>query len=94
MYKKLAETLQGIIGGPALSEERKRVLQPLTAVMQQKVDLGQDISLHFICTHKVSDNTPGQTQVYAERSTQIATEMCYVFSMIKIAAAVNHSHVT
>lgn len=32
---------------------------------------------------KISDNTPEQTQVYAERSLQIATEMFYVFSHIK-----------
>lgn len=32
---------------------------------------------------KVSDNTPQQTQVYKERSLQIATEMFYVFSQIK-----------
>ena len=31
---------------------------------------------------KTSDNTPEQTQVYAERSLQIATEMFYVFSEI------------
>lgn len=31
---------------------------------------------------KASDNTPEQTQVYAERSLQIATELCYVFSKI------------
>lgn len=31
---------------------------------------------------KISDNTPEQTQVYAERSLQIATEMFYVFSEI------------
>lgn len=32
---------------------------------------------------KISDNTPEQAQVYAERSLQIASEMFYVFSMIK-----------
>lgn len=32
---------------------------------------------------KLSDNTPEQSQVYAERSLQIASEMFYVFSMIK-----------
>lgn len=32
---------------------------------------------------KTADNTPLQTQVYAERSLQIATEMFYVFSKIK-----------
>ncbi|PRD47848.1 arsenate-mycothiol transferase ArsC [Sphingobacterium haloxyli] len=32
---------------------------------------------------KVSDGTPEQARVYTERSLQIATEMLYVFSMIK-----------
>lgn len=32
---------------------------------------------------KSSDNTPEQTQIYAERSLQIATEMFYVFSQVK-----------
>ncbi|WP_411897857.1 arsenate-mycothiol transferase ArsC [Elizabethkingia occulta] len=32
---------------------------------------------------KISDNTLEQTQVYAERSLQIATELLYVFSRIK-----------
>lgn len=32
---------------------------------------------------KASDNTPEQTQVYVERSLQIAAEMFYVFSQIK-----------
>lgn len=31
---------------------------------------------------KISDNTPEQSQVYAERSLQIATEMFYVFSKV------------
>ncbi|MFL0352587.1 low molecular weight phosphatase family protein [Xanthomarina sp. GH4-25] len=31
---------------------------------------------------KASDNSPGQTEVYANRSLQIATEMFYVFSQI------------
>lgn len=31
---------------------------------------------------KISDNTPEQSQVYVERSLQIATEMFYVFSKI------------
>ena len=33
---------------------------------------------------KISDNTPEQSKVYADRSLQIATEMFYVFSMIKM----------
>ena len=31
---------------------------------------------------KISDNTPEQSKVYAERSLQIATEMFYIFSKI------------
>ncbi|MBA5791772.1 protein-tyrosine-phosphatase [Flavobacterium sp. xlx-214] len=33
---------------------------------------------------KLSDNTPEQTKIYAERSLQIATEMFYVFSKLKL----------
>ena len=32
---------------------------------------------------KISDNTPQQTEVYAERSLEIASEMLFVFSQIK-----------
>jgi arsenate reductase len=32
---------------------------------------------------KAFDNTPQQAEKYEERSVQIATEMCYVFSLIK-----------
>lgn len=32
---------------------------------------------------KISDNTAQESQVYAERSLQIASEMFYVFSKIK-----------
>ncbi|MDW9381519.1 protein-tyrosine-phosphatase [Chryseobacterium sp. JV558] len=32
---------------------------------------------------KLSDNTPEQTVIYAERSLQVATEMFYVFSKIR-----------
>jgi arsenate reductase len=38
---------------------------------------------------KISDETPQQKKVYAERSKQIATEMKYVFSQI---ALYNGSH--
>ncbi len=33
---------------------------------------------------KAFDNTPQQAEKYLERSLQIATEMCYVFSQIKL----------
>jgi len=36
---------------------------------------------------KISDNTPEQTKIYAERSLEIASEMFFVFSQIKIEDA-------
>jgi arsenate reductase len=33
---------------------------------------------------KIFDNTPQQVEKYLERSLQIATELCYVFSQIKL----------
>jgi arsenate reductase len=33
---------------------------------------------------KISDNTPQQSEIYAERSLEIASEMFFVFSQIKI----------
>lgn len=51
MYKNLTETLQRIIADQTLSGERKNLLQPLIAIVQQKVKDGQDINLNFICTH-------------------------------------------
>lgn len=33
---------------------------------------------------KASDNTPEQTKVYAERSLQIATDMFFIFSKVKL----------
>lgn len=34
-----------------ISEERKEVLQPLVAYLQNKLSLGETIRLNFICTH-------------------------------------------
>ena len=51
MYKNLAETIKGIIDAQNVSEERKRILQPLIDYVQQKANSGADIDLNFICTH-------------------------------------------
>lgn len=51
---KLFENLQNfvsIIDTNSISEERKQVLNPLTAYIQNKVDTKEDILLNFICTH-------------------------------------------
>lgn len=51
MYKNLAQTIKGIIDAQNVSEERKRILQPLIDYVQQKANSGADIDLNFICTH-------------------------------------------
>ncbi|PVH24481.1 arsenate-mycothiol transferase ArsC [Sphingobacterium corticibacter] len=51
MYKKLVETIKGIIDIQNVSEERKTILQPLIDFVQQKANSGADINLNFICTH-------------------------------------------
>ncbi|TYR31684.1 protein-tyrosine-phosphatase [Sphingobacterium phlebotomi] len=51
MYKNLVETIKGIIDVQNVSEERKRILQPLIDYVQQKANSGADIDLNFICTH-------------------------------------------
>ncbi|MBD1421197.1 arsenate-mycothiol transferase ArsC [Sphingobacterium chuzhouense] len=51
MYKNLVETIKGIIDVQNVSEERKRILQPLIDYVQQKSNSGADIDLNFICTH-------------------------------------------
>lgn len=45
---------------------------------------GAEVRIPITFEDAKSDNTPEQTQVYAERSLQIAAEMLYVFSSIKI----------
>lgn len=51
MYKNLVKTIKGIIDVQNVSEERKRILQPLIDYVQQKANSGADIDLNFICTH-------------------------------------------
>lgn len=59
MYSKLNNTINQI-SEMKVSEERKKVLQPLIDFIQQKVDAQNEIRLNFICTHNSRRSHLGQ----------------------------------
>ena len=78
MYKNLVETIKGIIDVQNVSEERKRILQPLIDYVQQKANSGADIDLNFICTHNSRRSHLGQ--VWAQVASEyfnIPNVHCY-----------------
>lgn len=50
MNRKLSEII-ALLSISAIREERKPILQPLIDFVQQKLNDGENINLHFICTH-------------------------------------------
>ncbi|MDM1556136.1 protein-tyrosine-phosphatase [Chryseobacterium indologenes] len=50
MYSELTNTIEQL-QHQSISEERKITLQPLIDFVQQKMDVGKDININFICTH-------------------------------------------
>lgn len=50
LFKELEHSIEQL-DTAGISEERKKLLQPLTEFIQQKVTEQQDIYLNFICTH-------------------------------------------
>ena len=50
MFENLSKTIQSI-AEISVSEERKEVLKPLVAYIQNKVNHQEEIRLNFICTH-------------------------------------------
>lgn len=50
MYPNLTKTIENL-DVSKISEERKKVLQPLIDYIQEKVDGSEIINLNFICTH-------------------------------------------
>ncbi|MGV3764463.1 arsenate-mycothiol transferase ArsC [Parapedobacter sp.] len=78
MYRNVAETIKGITGGRTLNDERKTILQPLIAFVQQKVNNGQDVNLNFICTH--NSRRSHLAQVWAQVASvyfHIPSVYCY-----------------
>src|SRR5690554_4370342 len=50
MYETLNKTIE-ILSKLSISEERKKLLQPLIDFIQQKVTNHQEVNINFICTH-------------------------------------------
>ena len=50
MYSKISSLIANF-KTPSISDERKVVLLPLVNYIQEKVNAGESIRLHFICTH-------------------------------------------
>ena len=68
-----------------ISEKRIQVLSPL-------IDQGKEVNLNFICTHNSRRSLFSQIWAqtaesarYDERSMQIASELFYEFSKVKMA---------
>lgn len=59
----------------SISEERKAVLQPLVDFIQSKVLKGQDIRIHFICTH--NSRRSHLSQIWAQT-------LAYYFNISKV----------
>lgn len=51
MNKELKNTVEEILKINTVSNQRKTILQPLVAYIQEKVNNNQIINLNFICTH-------------------------------------------
>ncbi len=50
IFKKINETIKGI-DIDSIPEERKEILQSLIEYIQNKMELGENVNLNFICTH-------------------------------------------
>ena len=50
MYSNLKQTIASL-ANLSVSEERKKVLNPLVIYIQSKVAQQEEIRLNFICTH-------------------------------------------
>ena len=78
---KVYPELQGLIQElkqESLSEERKKVLQPLIHYIQNKVDLRKEVYLNFICTH--NSRRSHLSQIWAQtmaRHFRISKVFCY-----------------
>lgn len=64
MNKKLTETITHISNLP-ISEERKKVLQPLVDYVQEKLNTKEAININFICTHNSRRSHLGQIWMQA-----------------------------
>ena len=77
LYSELQETIQGL-NSKSITEERKKILQPLIHYIQNKVDLRKEVYLNFICTH--NSRRSHLSQIWAQtmaRHFKISKVFCY-----------------
>lgn len=77
MYSKLTDTIS-FIQKSEINQGRNPILRPLVEYIQQRLDLGKDINLNFICTH--NSRRSHLCQVWAQIAAayyQIPKVNCY-----------------
>lgn len=77
LYPALQQMIQEL-KHESISEERKKVLQPLIHYIQNKVDLRKEVYLNFICTH--NSRRSHLSQIWAQamaRHFKISKVFCY-----------------
>lgn len=77
MYSKLTNTIS-VIQKSEINQGRNHILRPLVEYIQQRLDLGKDINLNFICTH--NSRRSHLCQVWAQIAAayyQIPKVYCY-----------------
>lgn len=77
MYERLENNIQEILK-LEISKKRKEILEPMIESLQQKLDLGEEINLNFICTHNSRRSHLGQIWAkVAARYYGISKVNCY-----------------
>lgn len=64
MYQALGKTVESILDDKRLSNERREILSTLINYIQDKINLKQDVSINFICTH--NSRRSHLTQIWAQ----------------------------
>ncbi|MBT8314790.1 MAG: protein-tyrosine-phosphatase [Maribacter sp.] len=77
LFSEIEKIIKGL-NPQTISEERKAILQPLTAFIQSKVSKDQEIRINFICTH--NSRRSHLSQVWAQTMAHyfnIKNVFCY-----------------
>ncbi|MBT8306326.1 MAG: protein-tyrosine-phosphatase [Maribacter sp.] len=77
LFSEIEKIIKGL-NPQTISEERKAILQPLTAFIQSKVSKDQEIRINFICTH--NSRRSHLSQVWAQTMAyyfNIKNVFCY-----------------
>ena len=89
IFKKINEIIKRL-DIDSIPEERKIILQPLIDYIQNKVELGEEVNLNFICTH--NSRRSHLTQIWAQTlSSFFSINNVYSYSGGTEATALNTS---